>query len=85
MTNAFRQTVRVKPGGIIEICSPELTPGTLAEVIVLVEPQEAESAKGARVQELARLFKDTQALLQAQAIGEDEIAAEIASYRAARR
>ena len=37
MTLAIRQTVRVQPSGVIEIRSPELTPGTLAEVIVLLE------------------------------------------------
>jgi hypothetical protein len=82
MPNAIRQTVRVKPGGLIEIRSPELTPGTLAEVIVLLEPSEVASARAARVRELAALFKATQSLPQAQAISEDEIAAEIAAYRA---
>jgi hypothetical protein len=82
MTNAIRQTVRVKPGGLIEIRSPELTPGTLAEVIVLIDPSEKESARAVRVRELAALFKATQSLPQAQAISEEEIAAEIAAYRA---
>jgi hypothetical protein len=82
MTDAIRQTGRVKPGGLIEIRSPELTPGTLAEVIVLLEPSEVTSSRAARVRELAALFKVTQSLPQAQAISEDEIAAEIAEYRA---
>ena len=82
MANAIRQTVRVKPGGLIEIRSPELTPGTLAEVIVLLESSEVASARAARIRELAALFKATQSLPQAQAISEDEIAAEIAGYRA---
>lgn len=78
MTNALRQKVKVQPGGVIEIRSPELTPGVTAEVIVLMETPEGESARAARVRELAELFKTTQALPQAQAISEDEIAAEIA-------
>ncbi len=85
MKNAIRQTVKVKPGGVIEIRSPELTPGTLAEVIVLLEPPEVESVRQARIRELAALFNATQSLPQAQAISEDEIAAEIVAYRAAQR
>jgi hypothetical protein len=34
---AIRQQVTVQPGGVIEIRSPELTPGSSAEVIVLVD------------------------------------------------
>jgi hypothetical protein len=83
MTDAIRQTVRVKPGGLIEIRSPKLTPGTLAEVIVLLEPSEVVSARAARVRVLAALFKATQSLPQAQAISQDEIAVEIAGFRAA--
>ena len=37
MVNAIRQQVTVQDGGVIEIRSPELTAGTRAEVIVLVE------------------------------------------------
>lgn len=85
MKNAILQTVRVKPGGLIEIRSSELTPGTLAEVIVLLEPSEVASARAARVHELAALFKATQSLPQARTISEDEIATEIAEYQAAQR
>ena len=35
MAPALRQRVTVKPGGVIEIRSPDLQPGTTAEVIVL--------------------------------------------------
>jgi hypothetical protein len=34
---AIKQQVTVQPGGVIEIRSPELTPGASAEVIVLVD------------------------------------------------
>jgi hypothetical protein len=37
MTAAIRQTVTVGPGGRIEVRSPDLTEGSRAEVIVLVE------------------------------------------------
>ena len=84
MTNALRRRVKVQPGGIIEIQSPELTAGAMAEVIVLMETLEGESARVARARELAELFKTTQALPQAEAISEDEIAAEIAAYRDSR-
>ena len=37
MVAAIRQQVTVQPGGVVEVRSPELTPGARAEVIVLVE------------------------------------------------
>ena len=37
MVTAIRQQVTVQPGGVIEVRSPELTPGAQAEVIVLIE------------------------------------------------
>lgn len=36
MVAAIRQQVTVQPGGVIEIRSPELEPGSRAEVIVLL-------------------------------------------------
>lgn len=36
MVAAIRQQVTVQPGGVIEIRSPELEPGSRAEVIVLI-------------------------------------------------
>jgi len=83
MTQAKRQIVRVKPGGIIEIQAPELAPGTVAEVIVLTEG-EGVPAGTDRAQNLAGLFKQTQALSQARVVSDEEIAAEIAAYRAGR-
>lgn len=82
MTQAVRQIVRVKPGGVIEIRS-DLAPGTVAEVIVLTESTGLPAGKD-REQELAALLKETQALPQARAISDEEIAAEIAAYRAGR-
>jgi len=37
MNQALRQKAVVKPGGIIEISSAELPPGTTVDVIVIVE------------------------------------------------
>jgi hypothetical protein len=36
MDTALRQRLVVQPGGVIEIRSPELLPGALAEVIVIL-------------------------------------------------
>jgi len=44
---AIRQRVTVQPGGVIEIRSPELTPGASAEVIVLVGEDAPAGANGA--------------------------------------
>lgn len=41
MDTALRQRLVVQPGGVIEIRSPELLPGTLAEVIVILEESPA--------------------------------------------
>ena len=40
MVQAIRQVVTVKPGGVIEIHSPELSAGERAEVIVMVDRRE---------------------------------------------
>jgi hypothetical protein len=83
MLTAYRKKVTVRPDGSIEILDSLLKPGTEAEVIVLVE-SEPENTQ-ARVSEWKTLFKETQALPQAQTITEEEIAAEIAAYRAEKK
>lgn len=45
MLNGLRQKAIVKPGGVIEICSPELPPGATVEVIVLLESPPKHSQK----------------------------------------
>lgn len=55
-----------------------LTEGDKVKVILL-KPRSTE-----QIQAVKALFKETQALPQARAITEDEIAAEIAAYRAGR-
>ena len=37
MVSAIRQQTTVRPGGVIEVRSPELKPGAAAEVIVLLD------------------------------------------------
>lgn len=83
MTRAMRRIVRVKPGGVIEVRAPELAPGTVAEIIVLTETPGVQNTAD-RAQELATLLKQTQAVPQARAVSEEEIAAEITAYRAGR-
>jgi hypothetical protein len=86
MITAYRQKTTVRPDGCIEIKTPSLKPGTKTEVIILVDndPDEAK-ARQERAREWRALFKETQALPQAQTISEAEIAAEIAAYRAAKK
>ncbi|MCX6644809.1 MAG: hypothetical protein NTY09_00395 [bacterium] len=43
MVHALRKKVTVKPGGIVELRSRELVPGSIVEVIVI---QEKQSPKG---------------------------------------
>jgi hypothetical protein len=80
MITAFRKKVTVRPDGRIEIKSANLKPGTKAEVIVLIENTNA--GRKERVRRLKALFKTTQSLPQAKTITEEEIAAEVAAYRA---
>ncbi|MBI3797102.1 MAG: hypothetical protein HY268_09075 [Deltaproteobacteria bacterium] len=37
MLQAIRERVTIKPGGMIELCHPELPAGVEAEVIIMVE------------------------------------------------
>jgi len=86
MITAYRQKVVVRPDGHIEISGSIFKPGTQAEVIVLVENKpESEESIQARVNEWKTLFKETQSLPQAQTITEEDIASEIAAYRAERK
>jgi hypothetical protein len=75
---AYRQYVTVQDPKRIVLSNLPFRAGQRVEVVVIAE----EEQPAARVQELRALFKTTQALPQAQAITEEEIAAEIAAYRA---
>ncbi|MBD2413048.1 hypothetical protein FACHB389_02135 [Nostoc calcicola FACHB-389] len=45
MLNELRQKAVVKPGGVVEICSPELPAGATVEVIVFLESPAKHSEK----------------------------------------
>ena len=77
---AYRQYVTVHDPRQIVLSDVPFRAGQRVEVVMIAE----EEQPAARVQELRALFKTTQALPQAQAISEDEIAAEIAACRAGR-
>ena len=77
---AYRQYTTVQESKQIILSDVPFQPGQRVEVVLLAE----EERPAARVQELRALFKATQALPQAQVITEEEIAAEIAAYRAGR-
>ena len=85
MITAYRTKVTVRSDGRIEMNEPILKPGTQAEVIVLVESQPENGATRARVREWEALFKEIQSLPQAQSITDEDIAAEIAAYRAEKK
>ena len=75
---AYRQYVTIQDPKQLVLSGLPFRPGQRVEVVMIAE----EEQPAARVQELRTLFKTTQALPQAQAITEEEIAAEIAAYRA---
>ena len=77
---AYRQYTTVQASRQIVLSNVPFQPGQRVEVVLIAE----EERPAARVQELRALFKATQALPQAQTITEEEIAAEIAAYRAGR-
>ena len=77
---AYREYITVQESRQIVLSNVPFQPGQRVEVVLIAE----EEWPTARVQELRALFKATQALPEAWAITEDEIAAEIAAYRASR-
>lgn len=85
MTIALTRTVRIRSDGVLEIYAPELKTGDVAEVIVLLESPEEKAKRSVRVEEALTLFRELQSLPQIRALTDDEIAAEIAAYRAERR
>ena len=61
MTLAVRTKTIVQPGGLVEVRSPELTPGASAEVIVLVDapaPQRVMTADSLLDSGLVGLWED---------------------------
>ena len=79
MKTELRRSVTIKPGGLIELRDPELPEGETAEVVVRV------GSPAARVREARELLAATQGMPAARTITEEEIAAEIRSWRQMRR
>jgi len=77
---AYRQYASVQESKQIVLSNVPFQPGQRVEVVLIAE----EERPAARVEELRALFQAMQALPQAQTITEDDIAAEIAAYRAGR-
>lgn len=68
MVQALKQMVRIQPGGKVEVVSPDLPDGEVAEVIVLVPGRSAESP------DILGLFADEPELM-------DQIVAEAMAAR----
>jgi hypothetical protein len=77
---AYRRYATVQKSKQIVLTDLPFQPGQRVEVVVIAEDEPPAN----RVRELRELFQTTQALPQAQAISEDEIAAEITAYRTGR-
>lgn len=75
---AFRKYATVQKSKEIVLTDLPFQPGQRVEVVIIAEGEPL----GERVRELRELFDTTQALPQTQVITEDDIAAEIAAYRA---
>ncbi|MCX7049342.1 MAG: hypothetical protein NTX50_28145 [Candidatus Sumerlaeota bacterium] len=56
MTIAIKQMKTVPPSGVLEIRAPQITPGDQAEVIVLLDKTESESAPHEKMMHLGDLI-----------------------------
>ena len=78
---AYKKYVTIKDPKSLVLTALPFKQGQLIEVVLIAQDNgEAE----ARVRDLQALLRETQSLPQAQAISEDEIAAEIETYRTGR-
>lgn len=75
----YRKYITIEDPDRVVLSGLPFRAGQRVEVTLIAEDQQPLCY----IQELETLFKTTQALPQAQAISEDEIATEIAAYRAA--
>lgn len=78
---AYKRTVTIKNPRELVLNDLPFRPGQRVEVVLLVEEVTPDDSAS----ELRKLLKDTQSLPVALTITEDEIAAEIAAYRAGLR
>jgi antitoxin ParD1/3/4 len=78
---AYKKYVKIKDPKSLVLNDLPFKEGQVVEVVVIAQDNgDSED----RVRDLEALLKETQELPQAQAISEDEIAAEIEAYRAGR-
>jgi len=75
---AYKKYVTIQDPKRVVLADLPIHPGQRVEIVMIAEDDES----AARLQELQALFKRTQALPQARALSEEEIAAEIDAYRA---
>jgi len=75
---AYKRVVTVKEAGSIVLKDLPLQQGQRVEVVIFADEEEQRE----RLSSLRALFKETQGLPQAKAISDDEIAEEVAAYRA---
>jgi len=81
----FRIRTTVSKDGKLSIKGLPFRPGAKVEVIVREDVKKVSTSKRkALAGELQTLFKEIQSLPQAKSITEEEIAAEIAAYRASK-
>ncbi len=77
---AYKKYITIEDPNRVVLLDLPFRAGQRVEVVVIAEDE----VGSVRLQELRTLFKVTQELPQAQAVSEDDIAAEIAAYRAER-
>lgn len=75
--NAYKTYITITDPNQVVLTDLPFRPGQRVEVVILADDERAN-----RVEKLKSLFAETQALPQARTVSEDEIAAEIAAYRA---
>ncbi len=77
---AYKRIVTVKKSGSIVLKDLPLQAGQRVEVVVIEDEEEQKE----RIRNLRALLKETQEIPQAKAITDDQIAEEVAAYRAGR-
>ncbi len=75
---AYKRVVTVKESGSIVLTDLPLQPGQRVEVVVFADEEEQKEC----LRNLRALLKESQGLPQAKTISDDEIAEEVAAYRA---
>jgi hypothetical protein len=77
---AYKQYVTISDPSKMELTNLPFRKGQRVEIVMIADDDD----RAVRVEELRKLFKNTQALPQIQAISEDMIAEEIEKYRGER-